>query len=60
MDGMEKRREAVPIKSIRDRQTGKRVGWLYRWNDGSTGSMWMEKPVGSVVYDELPGEGRDP
>ena len=45
-----KMRVAVPIKIIRDRQTGEFVGWLYRWNTGAESVMWVSGPREDVIF----------
>lgn len=56
------RREACPIESILDRRSGRRIGLVYRWNDGSTVKYWADGPRDDVVFEDLPprpGSGCD-
>ena len=46
----EDRQSAEPVHRIIDRDTGKHVGWLYKWNTGKLVPMWMGKPCENVVY----------
>lgn len=57
MQRTDKKREAAPIAMIRARCTGKHVGWLYRWNDGALGYLWMQGPVVDVMYQTLHPDG---
>lgn len=46
--------EAVPIQRVRCRKTGDVVGYVYRWNDGATQTMWLAGRVRDVDVEDLP------
>lgn len=45
------RGQAEAIGRVRDAESRKVVGWLYRWDTGHMAVMWMGERCGNVVYD---------
>jgi hypothetical protein len=46
--------EARAIQRVRSRNTGEVVGYVYRWNDGTTQIMWLAGRVRDVEVEDLP------
>lgn len=48
-------KEGEPIARLVDRETGKTLGWEYRWNTGETGTLWVKEASDDFDYEPLAG-----
>lgn len=46
-----KKLEGVLVARLKERSTGKLVGWNYRWNTGEIEPLWIDRPIMDVVIE---------
>lgn len=50
---VQSRKSADPCMRILERDTGRHVGWLYKWNTGAVVPMWIGKAFENVIYESV-------